>query len=104
MEAILDNIVKIAALMVLLVGSYLAKRLDSYLKARLDQEEAEKLDKLVGELVSAAEQLYKAFDDDGSVRLNYVKGMLIAEGYELTESIMAQIESKVYALNMEANK
>lgn len=103
MEQILDSVIRVAALLILLIGGYLAKRLDSFLKSKLDKDEAEKLDQLIDELVLAAEQLYKLDDEDGSVRLGYVQGMLMAEGYSLTETIRAKIESRVFNINQQGS-
>lgn len=76
----------------------------SYLKSKMSAQEAEDLDKFVGNLVYAAEQMLKSDDDDGSRRLGYVEGMLIEAGHDITESLRAIIESKVYALNIANRK
>ena len=54
----------------------------------------------IGELVAAAEQMYRDDDWDGSVRLDYVQGMLIQAGYEMTEAVRALIEAKVFEINV----
>lgn len=99
MEMIMDSLIKIAALLLLIVGSYLGTRLDAYLREKGKAKEAAALDKLISELVAAAEQMYKKNDEDGSARLNYVQGMLLAEGYILSETVRAQIESHVFKIN-----
>ena len=101
MDAIMDSLIKIAALVILLAGSYLVKQFSSYLKDNNKEMASDALDKLIDELVRAAEQMFKKDDPSGSTRLDYVEGMLIAEGYDLTETIRAQIESKVFQINLE---
>lgn len=103
-QMIMQNITEIVALLILLLVGKLIERADSWLKANKKEKEAAALDKLIDALVAAAEQMFKADDADGSKRLNYVEGMLIAEGYDLTETILAMIESKVYALNLAQRK
>ena len=44
--------------------------------------------------------MLKKDDDDGSKRLEYVQGMLIEAGYELTDALRAKIEAKVFQLNL----
>lgn len=104
MEQIMENIIEIVALLVLLLGGKLIEQADSYLKLKKKEKEAAALEKFVDSLVAAAEQLFKKEDDDGSIRMNYVQNQLIDAGYDLTEAVMALIESKVYNLNIEARK
>ena len=100
MEEIMDIIIKVLAMLLALGAGWLGKYLVNWMKSKLDEEGAAKLDLFVGELVAAAEQLYKKDDPDGSVRLAYVQGMLISAGYELTETVKAIIESKVFDINL----
>lgn len=74
----------------------------NYLRGKLGADEQAYLDSFIDSLVHAAEQTLKAGDFDGSARLAYVQEMLIKAGYELNDTIRAIIESKVYALNLEA--
>ena len=78
----------------------LGHKAHQYLKAHLSAKDAERLDNFIETLVTAADQLYKGEDDDGSVRLGYVQGMLIEAGYDITDAIRAIIESKVLKLNI----
>lgn len=96
----MDIIIKVLAMLLALGAGWLGKYLVNWMKSKLDEEGAAKLDLFVGELVAAAEQLYKKDDPDGSVRLAYVQGMLISAGYELTETVKAIIESKVFDINL----
>ena len=103
MEEILDIIIKVVAALLALGAGWLGKYLVSWLKTKLDEKGAAKLDLFVGELVAAAEQMYKEEDIDGSKRLGYVQEMLVEAGYDITEAVRALIESKVFAINL-ANK
>ena len=98
MDAILDKIVYLCLVLLLLVLLILAKRAYNYLKSLMSKEDAAKLDSFVWELVAAAEQMYKEKDPTGAVRLDYVQGMLMEAGYEITEAIRAKIESCVLKL------
>ena len=98
MDEIVNSLIKIATLLLFLFASRLAKRVENYLKAKLDEKDAAKLDQLIDELTAAAEQLLKK--EPGEKRLAYVQGMLLSEGYELTETIRAKIESRVFNINI----
>lgn len=100
MEEILDIIIKVVASLLAVGAGWLGKWLINWLKSQLDEKKAEKLDLFVAELVAAAEQLYKDEDEDGSTRLNYVQGMLVQAGYEITEAVRALIEAKVFEVNV----
>ncbi len=104
MEVIMNKIIMVAACLLLLILVILAKKAYIYLKSLMKKEDAEKLDKFVEELVLAAEQMLKAEDETGSIRLEYVQGMLIEAGYDLTDTVRALIESKVYKLNQAGAK
>lgn len=98
MDVILEKIILFAALLLLLALMILAKKAYDYFKSLLDKAQADKLDKFVEELVSAADQLLKQTDPDGSVRLEYVCNQLVAAGYSLTNAIRAKIEHFVLKL------
>ena len=100
MEQILDIIIKLFAALLALGAGWLGKSLINWLKTKLNEKQAEKLDMFIAELVAAAEQMYKKEDPDGTVRLNYVQDMLIEAGYELTDAVIALIESKVFSINL----
>lgn len=100
MEAIMDIINKLAATLLALGVGYLGKLLVGWLKGKLDEQGAAKLDLFVSELCTAAEQMYKKDDPDGSIRLRYVENMLKQAGYELTDAVKALIESKVFEINL----
>lgn len=99
MEAILDILVKLIGAIVGAGVVYLIGEAHKYLRASMDEKNRAKLDAFVSSLVAAADQMYKAEDADGSIRLGYVQGMLVEAGYELTDAIRALIESKVLELN-----
>ena len=98
METVIEKIIVWALLLFLLVLMILAKKAYDYLKSKLKAESADALDKLVETLVCAADQMFKAYDVDGSLRLGYVQEQLVAAGYDVTEAIRALIESKVLKL------
>ena len=98
MEYILYKIIMWALLLVLLVLMILSKKAYDYLKSLIKKDDAEELDKFVGDLVGAADQLFKAEDPDGSARLEYVYARLVEAGYDITEAIRAKIENKVLKL------
>lgn len=100
MEQIIDIIIKIVATLLALGVGYVGKYLIAWLKTVLSEKDAEKLDLFVAELVSAAEQMYKQEDPDGSKRLLYVQTMLVEAGYDITEAVTALIESKVFSINI----
>ena len=97
MENILDILIRLAATLLCYGAWLLTQKVRAYLK---DKAEYEKLDKFLDELVIAADQMLKKDDDDGSKRLEYVQGMLIEAGYELTDALRAKIEAKVFQLNL----
>lgn len=71
------------------------------LKVRAEAEEATELDKLIYQLVAAAEQQLKAEDPTGQVRKQYVIDLLTKLGFEVNAEINARIEAAVYAINLE---
>lgn len=100
MEDIMNIIIKVAVTLLVLFAGYLGELLVGWLKSKLSDRDAAKLDLFISELCAAAEQMYKDADPDGTIRLNYVEGMLTQAGYELTDAIRARIESKVFQINL----
>lgn len=100
MEDIIDMIIKIVATLLAFGVGYVGKLLAQWLKTKLDEKTYAKLEAFVAELVAAAEQLYKADDPTGNIRLGYVQTMLVEAGYEITNAVMAMIESKVFDINL----
>lgn len=99
MEEILNIIIKLAGALVGVFAVWVLNSATNYLKGKLTASEQEQLRTFISALVAAAEQLYRAEDPDGNVRLGYVQGMLIEAGYDLTDAVRALIESEVYSLN-----
>ena len=99
MDAILSIIAKIIGTIVGAAAIYLIREALKYLRASMDEKDRAKLDAFISSLVAAADQMYKAQDSDGSIRLGYVQDMLVEAGYDLTDAIRALIESKVHELN-----
>lgn len=100
MEEIMDILIKLIGSLAGVAVVYAAKALGAYMT---QLRENKKIDKLVTSAVKAAEQLFKKEDEDGQIRLNYVQNILIEAGYDLTDAIMAEVESRVFDLN-EAQK
>lgn len=100
MENIMDIIIRVVATLLALGLGYLGKFLVSWLKGKLSEQNAEKLDLFISELCAAAEQMYKADDPDGTIRLRYVESMLVQAGYDITDAVRALIESKVFEINL----
>lgn len=86
-----------------LAGLWLVGQARALLKSRMETEQAGELDKLIYELVAAAEQTLKASDPDGHIRKQYVMEMLSQFGIEVNKEILARIESAVWAINLEAH-
>ena len=100
MEDIINIIIKVAATLLAFGAAWLGRYLVSFLKTNLDEKQTVILDQFIADLVAAAEQMYKKDDPDGSIRLGYVKTMLVEAGYDITEAVQAMIESKVFSINL----
>ena len=98
-EQILDIIIRLAALLFIYFGCIVCDKLKHLIAQKLTAEEMAALNSFIGHLTKAAEQLFKAEDDDGSMRLEYVQGMLIEAGYDLTDEVRAMIEAHVFEIN-----
>lgn len=98
MDEMLSIVFEFVATLLFACIIVLVKRGYSYIDSKLSAKDREELERFVAVLVAAAEQMYG--DEDGYVRLSYVQQMLIEEGYELTDSIRALIESKVFEINL----
>lgn len=101
-EQIIDILIRIGVLLLIYGGILLGGKLKELIAKELSAEEKAFLDKVIQEFVTAAEQMFKNEDEDGTIRLNYVQQMLIEAGYELTDEIRAMIESKVYEVNLKS--
>ena len=100
METLVDILIKIVATLLAFGVGYLGKLLVGWVKGKLSEQQSEKLDLFVAELCMAAEQMFKEADPDGTIRRQYVEGMLVKAGYEITDVIRAMIESKVFTINL----
>lgn len=91
----MDEILKVLlALIAVLLTRYAIPAINAYLKSK----NADELETLISELVTAAEQLIKG-SGKGESKLAYVEEMLNAQGIEMTDSVRAKVEAKVYELN-----
>lgn len=97
MENLTDILLKLAATALGLGLGYLAKMAVPYIEKLFEDK---KRKELVNRLVKAAEQMFYGEDPDGSVRRGYVMDMLIEAGYELTDALRAEIEAKVFDVNL----
>lgn len=100
MDEIMNILIKLAAMVLTFFVARGCRYIFDLLKAKLDEKNDARLDLFVSELVTAAEQMFKKDDPDGSVRLGYVQDMLIEAGYDITEAVRAMIESKVFSINL----
>ena len=100
MEDIINIIIKVVATLLAFGAAWLGRYLVSFLKTNLDEKQTVILDQFIADLVAAAEQMYKKDDPSGSIRIDYVKTMLVEAGYDITEAVQAMIESKVFSINL----
>lgn len=98
MEEITKTLLELLAIVLALLGIGLGNMLLRYIKSKMSAEDAAMLDQFIDELTSAADQMFKKDDPDGTMRYQYVTNALIDAGYELTEAIVAKIESSVFYL------
>lgn len=98
MNEIFELMIKFAGTLVGVALFLLMQNISVYVKSRLDANEEALLNDFVTSLVAAAEQMFK--NEPGEARLSYVQTQLIEAGYELTDSLRALIESKVYEINL----
>ena len=98
---LIDLIARVIIGLVGIFGLWLISRLSQALKVKAEAEQASELDKLIYELVAAAEQQLKGDDPNGSARKAYVVHLLEQLGIKVSEEINARIEAAVYQLNME---
>ena len=102
MEIIAACLTKFAIALCLLLIMWAILLVDKaivYLKKKIAQIEDERLNDFIDKLTAAARQMYHSVDEDGSLQLDYVVGMLVDAGYEITDAIRAKIESSVFAIN-----
>ena len=100
MEEIMDILIRAAGTLAAGAIVWVSRKVYAYCAQKLEAAKLEKLEKFVDTLVTGADQMFKAEDPDGSVRLAYVQGELISAGYDLTEAVRAMIESKVFMVNL----
>lgn len=98
MEEIANALIKIAVISLLLVAIGLGNMVIRYIKSKMSADDATALDQLIDDLTAAADQMFKKDDPDGTMRYQYVTNALINAGYELTDAIVAKIESSVFYL------
>lgn len=96
-ELFANVIISILGLAVL----WLTHKAERVLKARAEAEEAEKGDKIIYQIVAAAEQTLKADDPTGQKRMAYTLDLLTQLGFEINKAMMARVEAAVYGLNQE---
>lgn len=100
MEEIMDIVIRAAGTLAAGAVVWVCRKIYAYFAQKMKASDMEKLEKFVDTLVTGADQMFKAEDPDGSVRLAYVQGELISAGYDLTEAVRALIESKVFKVNL----
>jgi hypothetical protein len=95
----IEIIGKILGWAIVVIITYLTPKVNAWLVEKVGAEKAEKLRKLIEELVAAAEQMFKEDDPTGEIRKKYVEQQVEALGYQITEDVNAMIESMVWRLN-----
>ena len=100
MDELMDIILKLLALLLGAGLGYVGKLVANWIKTKLDIQQAAKLDKIIADLVSAAEQMYKTNDTSGVIRFEYVTDRLKELGYTVTQEIKDMIESHVLKVNL----
>lgn len=88
----------LAAIFVSLVA-YLTPKAKAWLETHTSKAEKEKIKILIDSFVQAAEQLLYDKDDDGTMRMDYVKNQLTALGIGLTADVVSMIEGAVWEVN-----
>lgn len=88
----------IAAVFVGLMA-YLTPKAKAWFETHTKKTEQEKIKILIDSFVQAAEQLLYDKDDDGTMRMDYVKNQLTALGIGLTSDIISMIEGAVWEVN-----
>lgn len=91
---------KILGAVVVAIIAYLTPKFNAWLEAKVGSEKAEVLRRLIMELVTAADQLFKTEDPTGQIRKRYVEQQIEALGYKITDDINAMIESAVWSINL----
>ncbi len=101
---ILETIVRLLAAAAAILAAWALPRLRAWLIARTDRETAEQVLTLTEVFAQAAEQLLKAEDPTGEKRMQYVSERLEELGVEVTEAVIAMVESAVWSLNAASKK
>lgn len=96
---ILELVVKLLAAAAAGLFAWVAPKLRSWLIARAGQESAQEILSLATTFAQAAEQLLKEEDPTGEKRKRYVLEHLEQLGIEVTEAVVAMVESAVWSIN-----
>ena len=96
---ILEIVVQLLAAVAAALLAWAAPRLRAWLIARTDREAAEQIFALAGIFAQAAEQLWREEDPTGEKRMQYVTERLEELGVEVTEAVVAMVESTVWSIN-----
>lgn len=99
-EQIINLIAQIVIAVVGLGVLTLISRARKALKKKTEEADATALDKLIYELVAAAEQQLKKDDPSGFARKQYVVDLLEQLGYAVNAELNARIEAAVFDLNL----
>lgn len=95
-DPIVEALVGIAILILCFLLGVCINAVRNWLKIRKDTHTNTQLDVIIGDLVDAADQVYRNIDSTGTIRNAYVKDNLIQLGYQITDYVNAKIEAKVY--------
>lgn len=103
-EQIISIIGKLIAAIFVGVITYLTPKIKVWLETHASKTDQEKLKLLITSFAEAAEQLLHDNDEDGSLRMNYVKKQLSNMGIVITEDVVSMIEGAVWEINNQNRK
>ena len=101
---ILEIAVQLLAAAAAALLAWAVPKLRAWLTARAGREAAEEVLALAGIFAQAAEQLLKEEDPTGEKRMRYVTERLEELGVEVTEAVVAMVESAVWSINAASRK
>jgi len=96
MEHLYQAIIIAVGFVIVVAVAYTVPKLTAWLRTKVSQAEMEQIIKVTKKLVECAEQTMKA--ETGEEKKQYVMECLVALGYEITDEIIAFIESAVFEL------
>lgn len=103
-DQVISIIGKLIAAVFVGVVTYLAPKAKGWLEIHASKSSQEQTKLLITSFAEAAEQLLHDKDEDGSLRMDYVKKQLSDIGIMITDEIVAMIEGAVWEINNQNRK